>query len=548
MTESSLDPYDDSMRLTRQRALRHAAALGVSAAGAGAFLAAADTVQASPSAAAVESIVGAKSGGTLKVALAANFEDFDPQRSPFGNYPFIQQLYNPILSDENQPDASKPLPWLGRLKYARDSRYVDITVQPGIKFHDGKPLNAAAVIANLEKARHEVKGADTKAAWDPIIGKLTKIDNLTARLTYKQPTPSAYVTQLFALLGIVSPALIAGNYKALKTKANGTGAFRLASYRQGDKAILKKNPTYFKKGLPYLDGIEFQFFSDPDAQVAALESGGAHMAVDVPPAYLERLRSRFQVKQGAPAICYEVLMSADTGKPFAPKLARQAMQHLVNRQRFCKDIMFGTCTPAYVHVDPKSLGYNPAYATRYPYDPEKAKAMFQQLGMLGKAPIKFMQLQGVLPGWGRLAEMVAGDMQAIGLNVQLDPQDFSVFGENVWGSNKGNYQMLTSFMGRGNRYPTFLSQGNIQLNAVANPAFPGSKPPAKYNEGFLKLSVALTEKAQRKWALQMTEAIMDESWDIAVAYQRTQYAMVKNLQGFVVSRDEHPILERMSFT
>jgi ABC-type transport system substrate-binding protein len=210
--------------------------------------------------------------------------------------------------------------------------------------------------------------------------------------------------------------------------------------------------------------------------------------------------------------------------------------------------MFGTCTPAYIHVDKNSLGYNPAYATRYPYDPDKAKSMFQQLGMLGKSPIKFMQLQGVLPGWGRLAEMVAGDMQAIGLNVQLDPQDFSVFGENVWGSNKGNYQMLTSFMGRGNRYPTFLSQGNIQLNAVANPAFPGSKPPAKYNEGFLKLSVALTEKAQRKWALQMTESIMDESWDIAVAYQRTQYAMAKNLHGFAVSRDEHPILERMSFS
>ena len=311
--------------------------------------------------------------------------------------------------------------------------------------------------------------------------------------------------------------MIRGDYKKVKTQADGTGAFRLASYKQGVEAVLDRNPAYFRRGLPYLDRIIYKFFTDPDAQVAALESGGVDMAIDVPPSNLPRLRRQFQVFQGAPALCYEFMMSADRGKPFERKAARQAMQFLVNRQRFARDIMFGAGEVAWVHVDPKSIGYNPAYARMYRYDPAEAKRRFTALGMLNKKPIKIMQLQGIFPNFARLAEMVAGDMNAIGLAAELDPVDITVMAANTWGTDKGNYEAFTSFMGRGNRYPTFLSQGNIQLNAVSNPAFPDDKPPAKYNEGFLKLSTALKPAQQRKWAQQMTASIMDESWDIAVS-------------------------------
>jgi ABC-type transport system substrate-binding protein len=487
-------------------------------------------------------------GGTLRIGLASNFEDFDPQRSPFGNYPFIEQLYNPIVRDHNQPDASKPTPWLGRLEFARDSSYVDVILKPGIRFHKGDPLNSQAVIANINKARDVVKGADTKAAWDPIVKNTKRVNDLVTRVTFKEPSPPEYVTQLFSLLELVSPSLIRGNYKKIRTQADGTGAFRLVSYKQGDEAVMERNPRYFRRGLPYLDRLVFTFFTDPDAQVAALESGGVDMAIDVPPSNLERLKQRFQIIKGAPALCYEFMMSADTGKPFERKAARQAMQFLVNRQRFAKDIMFGAATVAWVHVDPNSIGYDKKYEKMYRYDPAEARRRFQSLGMLNKEPIKIMQLQGIFPNFARLAEMVAGDMNAIGLRAELDPVDITVMAANTWGTNKGNYEAFTSFMGRGNRYPTFLSQGNIQLNAVSNPAFPNDKPPAKYNKGFLELSHALTASEQRKWSLQMTQSIMDESWDIAVAYQRTQYPTVKNFSGFRVTRDEHPILEGAFFT
>ena len=140
-------------------------------------------------------------GGVLRIGLASNLEDFDPQRSPFGNYPFIENLYNPVVRDHNQPDASKPAPWLGRLRFAPDSSYVDVILKPGIRFHKGDRLNAQAVIANVNKARDTVKGADTKAAWDPIVKNVKRINELTARVTFLQPSPPEYVTQLFSLLG-----------------------------------------------------------------------------------------------------------------------------------------------------------------------------------------------------------------------------------------------------------------------------------------------------------------------------------------------------------
>jgi peptide/nickel transport system substrate-binding protein len=533
--------------LSRRQFVKGAAALGLAVPGVASVLE--STARAQTIRVGDEAASAAKRGGVIRLGLSDNFADFDPHHEPFGNFPFINQIYGAPLLDQNQPNPHDAIKWLATgIKFGPRFAYVDVTLRPGVKFHDGTPLNADAMIANLKKVRDKVGGRDQYPAWDPIVKRVQKINPMTTRIFFKKPVANEYMIELLSRLNLISPTLIAKGQKALLTQASGTGAFQLASYRQGNKAVLNRNPDFWKKPLPYVDRVEFNFFTDPNAMTNALQSGGLDMVATLPPQFVPSLKNRFDIVSGPAGTTFEVIVSAKPGRPFERKEARQALQSLVNRKRFAEEIMFGTGSPAFVHVDHASIGWKPEFDKRYAYDPDLAKKRFEALGMLGQKPIEIVQLQGVLPLIGRLAEMVAGDMNAIGLSAKLTPVDISVWGERFYASDAGNYDMITSFMGRSNRYPTFPAVGNIGLNPISNPAWPNNKPPAKYTEGFLKLQTAQSPAEQKKWALQMQESVLDESWDIAVAYQHTQYAMAKKLKNFKIGRDDWMILDEMYYT
>src|SRR5262249_43997439 len=158
------------------------------------------------------------------------------------------------------------------------------------------------------------------------------------------------------------------------------------------------------------------------------------------------------------------------GRPFERQGARQALQHITNRERFVQQVLFNTGAPAYVDVTPNSLGWQSSFTSRYPYDPELAKAKFKALGMLDQKPIEIVQLQGILPGIGKLAEIMAEEMNGIGLNASLLPSDVSIWAARFFGSDIGNFDMITSFIGRAQRFPSLVANGNGGPNAFGNSA------------------------------------------------------------------------------
>jgi ABC-type transport system substrate-binding protein len=342
--------------------------------------------------------------------------------------------------------------------------------------------------------------------------------------------------------------LIAEGEKALLNQAGGTGAFYLAEYRPGDVAIMKKSPTFWKKPLPYLDELQYQFFQDPTAMINALEGGTINLAIDIPNQNIAELSSRFDIFSAPQNFCFEVIQSAKPGRPFANLEARQALQYLVPRERFVQEILFGRGQPAFVHVTHDSIGWEPSFDNTYSYNPSIALEKFSKLDMLGKAPIQLMQLTGVIPTIGALCEMMAAEMTAIGLNVTLDPVEDSEWADRFVGAHAGDFDMMCSYMGRCNRYPTQPVATNEGLFPVGNPCWPGGNPPKAYVDAYNELLHALTPAEQRKWALKLMGADLYYSWDIAVATWGAVYALPKNLAGFNDSRDDYIILDGAHYT
>jgi peptide/nickel transport system substrate-binding protein len=487
-----------------------------------------------------------RSGGILRVGTSDNFSTFSPWKDDFGNYPFFNNLYGQPLRDVGQSDASKAIPWLATaVDVAPDAKSVIVKLRPGVTFHNGDPLDADALIANWNTISNPML-SDYAGNWVPFFGGTKKINSLTAQLRFTQPTAPELVRELHVRMSLMSPTLIKKGDQAWLTEADGTGAFKLTSFQQGVSATLQRNPNFYLKPFPYLDGIEFQYFSDPNAMVAALQSGQLDIALNIPPQDVASLKSQFKILAGPASITNCILANCNPGHPFAPIEARHALQYLVNRGRYNQQALFGTGSPTYTFAPPSSIAWEPSFAHAYPYNPVKAKAMFQKLGMIpAKTPIQVMQLTGIIPALGANAEIMADEMNKIGLTAQLSPVDISVWADRFKGTHAGDFDLMTSSDGTVNRYPILQTAGNTGSKVASNPLWPGGKPPAAYINAVLAATFAKTPAAQKK-ASQRFEAIqLNLSSDIAVANQRTQYAMKKNVSGFGDGRDDWVILDHV---
>jgi peptide/nickel transport system substrate-binding protein len=187
-------------------------------------------------------------------------------------------FYEPLMAIDKD---GKPKPYLAQdVTHSADYQTWTVKLRPNITFTDGTPLNADAVIDNIERQR---KSALVGPYIKDIAGE-TKVDDLTVNITLSRP----WVSFDFALTSqagfMASPTWMAAA-DADPTKATqpiGTGPFILTQYTAGDVTIVKKNPNYWRKGegIPYLDEIDFKVVQDSLTAANALKSGQLDVLVD----------------------------------------------------------------------------------------------------------------------------------------------------------------------------------------------------------------------------------------------------------------------------
>jgi peptide/nickel transport system substrate-binding protein len=165
------------------------------------------------------------------------------------------------------------------------------TLRSGISFTDGTPLDAAAVVRNLQesgtgllisKAITDIgRNADQSLAIEAT-GDLTFTVKTGHNGDLANPVPWPNLPAIFGgQLGLIASPKWLDEIKAGTgdpTMAVGTGPFIVESYAPRDKLVVVKNPTYWQKDadgnqLPHLDKIEFRVIEDPSTALQALRSG-----------------------------------------------------------------------------------------------------------------------------------------------------------------------------------------------------------------------------------------------------------------------------------
>jgi peptide/nickel transport system substrate-binding protein len=233
-------------------------------------------VVAPPAAAAAET---PRRGGVLLAVIGADPPSLDAhQESTFANIQLVAPLYSLLLQIDPYGYPKIIGDVATEWKISPDSLTYTFKLRPNIRFHDGSPLTAA-----------DVKATYDKIIWPPPGVRSIRKNSYSAVASVEAPDPSTVVFKLkfpsaSLLANLASPWNVIYPKKYLdrdpnyfRTNVVGSGPFKLKGYTRGSTFEGERNPDYFIKDRPYLDGYKFFISSETSVRAAAIRSGRAYI-------------------------------------------------------------------------------------------------------------------------------------------------------------------------------------------------------------------------------------------------------------------------------
>ncbi len=278
-----------------------------------------------------------KRGGILNFAISAEAPHYDPHASDtYATLHFPATFYSTLLrfnlSKFPQLEGDLAKSWT----VAPDLMTYTFKLNEGVKFHDGTPFTSADVKATYDRLRNPPQGVvSTRKATFSDISTIETPDPLT--VVFKMKNVNAAMLEHFASPWnvVYSAKDLAADPAAPRTKINGTGPFIFVEHVKGSHVTGKKNPDYFKKGLPYLDGFKGIFTLQAAAMLNALQ-GGQVLAEfrGVSPAERDRMVAamgdKLRVEESSWTLNLLVVFNTEK-KPFDDVRVRKALLMAIDR-------------------------------------------------------------------------------------------------------------------------------------------------------------------------------------------------------------------------
>ena len=281
-------------------------------------------------------------GGVLLAVIGADPPSLDPhQESTFANIELVAPLYSTLL----QLDPYHYPKIIGDVatewKISPDGLTYTFKIRPDIKFHDGSPLTAA-----------DVKASYDKIIFPPPAVRSTRKNAYTAVTKVEAPDATTVVFKLkfpsaSLLANLASPWNVIFPKKYLdqdpnyfKTHVVGSGPFKFKGYTRGSTFEGERNPDYFVKDRPYLDGYKFFISPETSVRAAAIRSGRAYIEFrDLPNAEVDAIKKQLGDKvavQETPMTGQWGVSINNTVKPFNDVRVRKALSLGIDRYTMSK--------------------------------------------------------------------------------------------------------------------------------------------------------------------------------------------------------------------
>jgi len=365
----------------------------------------------------------------LRIGLSTSISTIDIHfATGVADFEVLGKVYEALFKiDVDESGRLVYKPWLAEKFIQVNSTAYLVILRSGVKFHNGKVMDAWDVKASIERSMNYSpigKMLLRDASGQPLIDRIGVVNSTALIIVLRKPF--AFLPEHLAHLAVaVMPRDIAEKYgeKPINSTSDvvGTGPYRVVEYSPGSYIVLEAFDGYWQ-GSFKIRRVEYRFISDSTARLAALFNGDIDIAVGVPPDMASDVASRgFRILS---VVGTRLVIVAINVNSVPDAIVRQAFNYAVDKKAIVDSILKGYATVAQWVVPPIFPGVVPQQP--YEYNPEKARQMLESAGFKQEKPLRFL-VSTRSPKDLEVAQAVQRYLKNVGVDVEIVPMEHTAF-------------------------------------------------------------------------------------------------------------------------
>jgi len=399
-------------------------------------------------------------GGVLRIA-DREAPNLDPHLSvSFLTHSWANMVYSQLVRFAHGPEQKHTadhtiVPDLAeRWEYKTPTTLV-FHLRKGVKFHNKPPVNGREVTA--DDVKYSLERFMAKSGFRSrfeAVQSIEAIDRHTIRITLKEPFAPFLNHLANPTYTAILPREVEEKFKDFNRPEAviGTGPFVLRSYDKGVKVVFERNPDYFMRGLPYLDGAVIEITPDAAARLALLRAGKVdlpHMWGFLAPEEGRSLKQTHPEMVVTPTVVTAqgmIYMRTDQ-PPFNDVRVRRAMSLAIDRNGWNDSLLLGEgcvvsgplpCAMKEWRLEPSAM--EPAKAKYLVgYDPQEARRLLAEAGHPRGFTTPMFHWPGYATPWRSYYDLAADNLSKIGVNVEMKPEEY---GKYISTTYLGKYEKM----------------------------------------------------------------------------------------------------------
>jgi peptide/nickel transport system substrate-binding protein len=424
-----------------------------------------------------------RQGGVLKIYFfdSPASVSIHEETTAAGQGPVMGVFNNLVMYKQDVPQSGMQsiMPDLAsEWSWDEDKTHLTFRLREGIKWHDGKPFTAKDVLCTwdlLTGKSSEKLRINPRKAWYRNLEEVTANGDFEVTFRLKRPQP-AFIALLASGFSPVYPCHVSP--RDMRSHPIGTGPFKFVEFKPNESIKVTRNLDYWKKGQPYLDGIEYQIIKNVSTGVLSFVSG----KVDMTSPYFLQVPVVKDIKDQAPeATCALVpvnvnrnVMMNREAPPFNDPDLRRAAALSLDRKAFVDTLTLGKGDVGGVMqpppegvwgMPPEMLRTLPGYDPDVPKNRAEGRRIMEKLGYRPDRRLEIKVSTRNLAPYRDAAILLIDQLKEIYVDAELEPVDTVQWFPKVM---RGDYSVGLNLTGNGVDDPDQTLYENFTCGAEGN--------------------------------------------------------------------------------
>jgi len=495
-----------------------------------------------------------KKGGTLIFGRGGDSVGLDPAYETDGNsFLVCDNIYEALVFYKDESTALEPglaTSW----SITPDGKTYTFYLRRGVKFHDGTPFNADAVVFSIGRMMKDRNLKFFSKNWnipaqdrppeywvsmemDDTISSIEAVSDYVVVFRLKRVEAPFMANMGMDFADIISPTAFMKDPKGFLRNPVGTGPYKFVSWVRDDRITLEANKDYWGQyGGPYLDKVIFRAIPENSVRFLELKAGNIHICQFPNPADIPLAERDPNLKiPSQPGMNIGYLSFNHTKEPWKSNLKlRRAIAHAINRKAIVDNIYQGMGQVAKNPIPPTMWGYNTTIPG-YKYDPELAKKLLAEAGYpegkgLDEVTLWSMPVpRPYNPEGLKVGIAMIGDLKKIGITARIVSYDWGTYLKRQREQPQDMDLFQLGWTGDNGDPDNFLA---VLFDGLASPSIRTQWHNQAYHDLILKGKQEIDQAKRAEIYKEALQILFDDVAAISIAHSTVKWPARKNVMNF----------------